>query len=68
MHTPKNTTKRRSVDVSALRIRTNLKAGESLSLAGIPAPLSFASIFRDELAKRGLGFEMEKPRDQRRVD
>lgn len=48
----------------ALVIRDNVPEGCAVSLAGIPAPLSFASMFRDELQARGFGIQPNGKREQ----
>lgn len=42
-------------DPAALKVRDNVPTGAAVSLAGLPAAVSFASFFRAELQARGFG-------------
>lgn len=54
------------VDVRRLAIRDNVPAGAVVSLDSLPAALSFASLFRDELQARGIGAAKREARDGRK--
>ncbi len=57
------------IDVGSLTVRDNVPEGCVVSLAGLPGPLSFAELFRDEIQARGLGVPRAKPqRDENRDD
>ncbi len=54
------------IDVRSLTVRDNVPPGCVVSLAGLPAPLGFAELFRDEIQARGLGVAGREARGERK--
>ena len=46
--------KQAAVDPRSLTVRDNIPEGCAVSLDGVPWPVSFAALFRDELAAAGM--------------
>ena len=48
--------KQAAVDPRSLAVRDNLPEGSAVSLDGVPWPVAFAALFRDELTAAGMVF------------
>ena len=48
--------KQAAVDPRGLTVRDNIPEGCAVSLDGVPWPVSFAALFRDELTAAGMVF------------
>lgn len=61
---------KRSAEPLNFKVRDNVPEGCVVSLAGIPAAASFASMFRSELQARGLGLlpREEARRERKKLD
>jgi hypothetical protein len=45
---------KQAVDPRSLTVRDNVPEGCAVSLGGVPWPVAFAALFRDELAAAGM--------------
>lgn len=48
--------KQAAVDPCSLTVRDNIPEGCGVSIDGVPLPVAFAALFRDELAAAGMVF------------